>query len=158
MPARDRGPGVPFPPPFVFLAGGAGAWLLHRWIAFEIDGDGAGPVQEKLGALLAVAGFGLMLWGIATFARAGTAIVPYSPATALVHRGPYRFTRNPMYVGLTVGYIGLALLLNSAWALLLLPLVLAALSRFVIRREERHLRSAFGSAYEDYCRRVRRWV
>jgi len=158
MPARDRGPGVPFPPPFVFLAGGGISWLLHRWIAFEIDGDGAGSVQEGLGALLTAGGFAVMLWGIVTFARAGTAIVPYSPASTLVHRGPYRFTRNPMYVGLTGGYVGLALLLNSAWALLVLPLVLAALSRFVIRREERHLRSAFGSDYDAYCRRVRRWV
>jgi protein-S-isoprenylcysteine O-methyltransferase Ste14 len=80
------------------------------------------------------------------------------PAATLVQHGPYRFSRNPMYVGLTLSYIGLALTLNTWWPLVLLPLVLLLLFRLVVQKEERHLSEKFGEAYEAYCRRVRRWV
>jgi len=85
-------------------------------------------------------------------------VIPMSPARAIVVTGPYRFTRNPMYVGLTVAYVGIALLVNMAWPLLTLPAVLIALRLFVIAREERHLRQAFPEAYAAYCARVRRWL
>jgi protein-S-isoprenylcysteine O-methyltransferase Ste14 len=98
-----------------------------------------------------------MYTGIATFARARTAIYPNQPARALVTTGPYRFSRNPMYLGLTAAYFGLALVLNWAWPLVLLPVVLGALSALVIDREERHLASSFGTAYTEYRRHVRRW-
>jgi protein-S-isoprenylcysteine O-methyltransferase Ste14 len=100
----------------------------------------------------------VMLWGLATFARARTPIIPDRPARQLVSHGPYRISRNPMYLGLTSLYTGLALVLNLAWPLVLLPVVLLTLTATVIVHEERHLRAAFGATYEDYCRRVRRWI
>jgi protein-S-isoprenylcysteine O-methyltransferase Ste14 len=93
-----------------------------------------------------------------TFRRARTAILPTRPASQLVDGGPYRFTRNPMYTGLTTAYVGAAALLDSVWPLLLLPLVLAALVRLVVRREEAYLRGAFGAEYAAYQARVRRWL
>ena len=81
-----------------------------------------------------------------------------SPARTIVTSGPYRYTRNPMYIGLTLGYIGFAIALNMAWPLVTLPLVLIALRVFVIAREERHLRDAFPDEYLAYCDRVRRWI
>lgn len=156
--SRPRSPGVYFPPPLLFVLGFGAALLLNGRLEFLIDGDGASLVQETLGTFVAAAGFALMAAGLLTFARSGTAVLPMRGATRLVERGPYRWTRNPMYVGLTVAYLGLAVAMNLVWPLLLLPIVLWALVAFVIRREERYLRAEFGAVYDDYCRRVRRWI
>ncbi len=109
------------------------------------------------GACLAI-GLCLVAWGMVTFRRAGTAITPHHSANRLVVSGPYRFTRNPMYTGLTIVYIGVSALLGSEWPLLLLPLVLFIVFHFVIEREERYLADAFGSEYAEFRRRVRRWL
>ncbi|HEX5214566.1 MAG TPA: isoprenylcysteine carboxylmethyltransferase family protein [Vicinamibacterales bacterium] len=158
MASRATGPGVPFPPPLLFIAGFLFGWWLDTRLEFLIHGTGAGPIQVGLGFVLVGAGFLLMLWGITTFVSARTAVMPMSPARAIVITGPYCFTRNPMYVGLTIAYVGIALLVNMAWPLVTLPAVLIALRLFVIAREERHLRHAFPDAYAAYCARVRRWL
>lgn len=154
----DRGPGVPFPPPFVFVAGWLVAWWLNTRIDFVIHGTGPGGLQLALGTGLMAAGLLLVGSGLVTFTYARTAVMPTRPARQLVAWGPYRFTRNPMYVGLTALYLGLTLLLNMAWPLVTLPVVLIVMTVVVIRREERYLRQAFGGDYEAYCRRVRRWL
>ena len=156
--ADASGPGIRFPPPFVFVAGFLAAWVLERSIGFEIDGEGPKTPQVVIGLIAIVAGLSLTFWGMGTFTRVGTPVIPDRPATELVISGPYRFTRNPMYLGLTALYLGLAILLNLAWPLVLLPIVLLVLTKTVIVHEEQHLRAAFGSAYGDYCRRVRRWI
>lgn len=92
------------------------------------------------------------------FRRAGTSIAPTKPTTALVTSGPYRLTRNPMYVGMACLYAGLALALGVIWALAVLPLVLLAVDRLVIVREERYLEGKFGEEYREYMRRARRWL
>ena len=108
--------------------------------------------------MLVVAGMGLSVWGIITFRLARTSIIPSRPASRLVENGPYRFTRNPMYTGLTLAYLGVAAMMNSAWPLLALPVVLALLVRLVVRREEAYLHDAFGEEYAAYRGRVRRWL
>jgi len=90
--------------------------------------------------------------------RAGTPVDPYEAPTALVTEGPFRYTRNPAYVALTLTYTGLALLIGVLWSLLLLPVVLVAVDRGVIQREEHYLEAHFGSGYQEYRRRVRRWL
>ena len=154
----SKGPGVRFPPPFIFVGGFGAAWLLQRQVSFEISGSGPFPGQEIVGAGLIAGGLVFMGSGLGTFLRQRTAVIPHRPARLLVRTGPYRFTRNPMYVGLTFAYAGLAVALNWAWPLLLLPAVLILLTTLVIRREERYLRGAFGVEYENYCRHVRRWL
>ena len=151
-------PNVRVPPPFVFVAGWVAAWLLHQRLPFEIDGGGASMPQQAVGIVLLASGLTLMGWALATFARARTPIVPVRPARVLVRTGPFRFSRNPMYVGMTAAYVGLAVLVNQAWPILFLPTVLIVLLFGVIRREERHLHSAFPDEYAAYCRRVRRWL
>jgi len=158
MSQADHGPGVWCPPPFLFAGGFLVAWLLDRWLMFEIDGRGPGALQTAVGAVLLAGGLSLMGWALVTFARARTAIIPHRPARVLVQEGPYRFTRNPMYVGLTAAYLGLAFALNAAWPLVMLPIVLLALVRLVVRREERYLVRKFGDVYADYGRHVRRWL
>jgi protein-S-isoprenylcysteine O-methyltransferase Ste14 len=154
---RIPDPGVRFPPPLLFVSGFLAGWLIHRALPLAIAG-GRRPVTSAIGWLLIAAGLTIIAAGLLTFVRHRTAILPHHAASRLVTTGPYRFTRNPMYVGITSLYLGLALLTAMAWPLLLLPAVLFALWRFVISREERYLASEFGSDYEEYRRKVGRWV
>ena len=93
-----------------------------------------------------------------TFRRAKTAINPHHSASQLVTHGPYRFTRNPMYTGLTLEYLGGSALLDSAWPVIVLPIVILILVETVISREEMYLRDAFGVEYTGYAASVRRWL
>jgi protein-S-isoprenylcysteine O-methyltransferase Ste14 len=157
--SRPRHPGVPFPPPFLFVAGFLVGLALERWgWRIPIAADGLRALFVVTGWLGVIAGLFLAGWGLLVFFRARTAIIPSHPASRLVTSGPYRFSRNPMYVGLSAQYLGLALLFNVAWPLLLFPVVILALVRLVIRREERYLADAFGDEYVLYGQRVRRWL
>lgn len=152
-------PGVHFPPPFLLAGAFLAGLALERWVIRLALTDG--PLRTlavAAGWLLAACGLAVAAWGLLTFFRLRTAIIPNRPASRLVSSGPYRFSRNPMYVGLTALYAGLALTLDVAWPLVLLPLALVALQRLVIRREERYLSAAFGAEYDAYCARVRRWL
>lgn len=153
-----RGPDVRVPPPLFFIAGWLVGWALHLAFPVWIDGDGSSPTQDAIGAALVVCGLAVMFWGLLTFVRCRTPVVPVQAARTLVIRGPYRFSRNPMYVGLTLAYSGAALLFNVVWPLLVLPVVLVVMTTMVIRREERHLQEMFGEAYAAYRGRVRRWI
>lgn len=154
-----RGPGTPFPPTLLFVLGLLAAWWLHQALPFVIGP--APPLATWMpgaGAVILAAGTAVFWWGMSTFARARTGIMLQSPASRLVTAGPYRWTRNPMYVGFVAMYLGFALIMNSFWPLALLPAVVLALELVVIAREERYLRTVFGSEYEEYCRRVKRWI
>jgi protein-S-isoprenylcysteine O-methyltransferase Ste14 len=153
-----RGPNVRVPPPLVFVAGWIAAWLLHRALPFSIDGAGPSAVQRAVGATVLAGGLLLMVWAVLTFAAARTPLVPVRAARVLVESGPFRFSRNPMYLGLTLAYTGLAILLNLVWPFLVLPGVLVLLTVAVVRREERHLMARFGHKYRAYTSRVRRWM
>lgn len=150
--------GVYVPPPLWFAAGLLAGWSAHRYlVALPMPGALASHARS-LGPLFVVAGVVLVGWGMMTFRRAGTAIVPHQPAARIVSHGPYRFTRNPMYSGLTLVYVGITAILTSWWPLLLLPAVLLLVFQMVIKREEAYLRSAFGEEYAAYCALVRRWL
>ncbi|MGH7662704.1 MAG: methyltransferase family protein [Gemmatimonadaceae bacterium] len=160
--ARDGTPianaGVRFPPPFLFAAGFIAGWLLHRSSPLEFIPREWQPASTVAGLLAAAAGLAFMLWAFATFLRHRTAVLPHRPASTLVRDGPYRYSRNPMYVGLTALYAGVAFVAHMLWPLILLPIVLLLLVLLVIRREERYLASAFGAEYEEYRGQVRRWL
>ena len=117
----------------------------------------AAAVAAAIGPGLA-AGLGLCAWAILLFRRFHTSPIPIVPSAALVIRGPYRFTRNPMYVGMALIYAGTALWLQLSWASLVLPVVLVVIYTRVITREERYLQRRFGTAYREYQLRVRRWL
>jgi protein-S-isoprenylcysteine O-methyltransferase Ste14 len=111
----------------------------------------AGGVLFAVGAIIAG-------WGWVIFRKARTTTVPGKTSAKLVTWGPYRFTRNPMYVGLTVAYLGEAGLLKQIWPVLLLPLMIAYLNWTVIPVEEAKLEEAFYDGYSQYRLRVRRWI
>nr|WP_242468660.1 isoprenylcysteine carboxylmethyltransferase family protein [Rhodovibrio salinarum] len=110
-----------------------------------------------LAGALALPAVGLALWALLTFRRADTAIEPWEPARNLVTHGPYAYTRNPMYVSLTLMTAGAAIAADLPWALIMVPLAVLVTDRYVIVREERHLTHMFGRPYTDYCRHTRRW-
>jgi protein-S-isoprenylcysteine O-methyltransferase Ste14 len=151
-------PGVRIPPPLLFVIGYGVGWLLERWRPLPLLATGRSAPMLWFGWLGVALGLLFMIWGMITFRRHRTAIIPILPASRLVMSGPYRLSRNPMYVGFTTLYVGASLLANALWPLLLLPIVLALLVRLVIRKEERYLADAFGPAYEIYRQRVRRWL
>ena len=115
-------------------------------------------VVKIVGGGLFIAGAALAGWGWLTFRRARTTTVPGQASSRLVSWGPYRFSRNPMYTGLSVAYVGEAGMLVQIWPLLLLPLVVAYLNWVVIPVEERKLSEVFGEPYDEYRQHVRRWV
>ncbi len=155
---RPASPGVRFPPPLVYVLPFFAAFLLNRRIEFLIVGAGAGAAQVTVGTVMMALGFLLMAWGLITFIRLRTAVLPFHAARALVIVPPYTFTRNPMYLGLMIAYLGGALATNWAWPLVFLPIVVGVMNGFVIAREEQYLRAAFGADYDNYGRRVRRWI
>ena len=151
-------PGVRYPPPTVFVVAFLLGLALDRWV-LRLRLDAVSRSVLVIGGwLLIAAGLLVLLWALLTFLRARTGIMPSQSARAVVATGPYRFSRNPMYVAMSAIHVGLSLLMSVAWPLILLPLALAALYALVIRREERYLGDAFREEYAAYRARVRRWL
>lgn len=144
--------------PVHFLLAFGAAALLQHLLALPLPHDTPLLAMQWAGSLLALAALALALCCFVLFARRRTTILPGSQPSTLVVRGPYRLSRNPMYVSLVLSYIGLAGYLAVPWALVLLPLPWLALQRVLIPFEEARLRREFGASYEAYCQRVRRWL
>ena len=151
-------PGVVFPPPLLFVIGFGIGLLIDRQYPMFMNLNSGVIYSVAIGWGVIGVGLGIMLWGVITFFRFRTAIFPNRPASDLVIAGPYRFTRNPMYVGLTLAYTGGSLVCLTFWPFVFLPLVLWSLTRWVILPEERYLSSEFGSSYVTYTQQVRRWI
>ncbi|HEY7688901.1 MAG TPA: isoprenylcysteine carboxylmethyltransferase family protein, partial [Dongiaceae bacterium] len=109
-------------------------------------------------SLLLVCGIVLMIWSIVTFTRAGTNVPTNRPSTTVVSGGPYQFSRNPIYVGMFLIYLGIAALFDVPWLLVLAVPLYFIIRHGVIAREERYLHGKFGDSYLAYCGRVRRWI
>ena len=148
-------PGVRLPPPLLYVAAVVAGWLLDRQWPVPI---GAGATRRALVWLLIALSAVLLSSSFRSFWRQHTSAIPIRPATALVIAGPYRFTRNPMYVGMALLTVALGLLLNTWWPIVLLIPTLILVQVFVIAREERYLRRRFGAEYDAYTRQVRRWL
>ena len=147
--------GVVAPPPLIYLAGLIIGLVLDALLP---QGELPWAVRWILGGALALGGVALLLSFNTAFVRRGTAVEPWKPTTAIVTTGPYRITRNPAYLGMALLYIGITLLADVPWALLILPVVIVVIDRMVIAREERYLERKFGREYLDYRARVRRWI
>jgi protein-S-isoprenylcysteine O-methyltransferase Ste14 len=116
------------------------------------------PVQAVVGGCLLVVSGAFARWAFLTMRDLGTSANPRKPSAALATTGPFRFSRNPVYVAMTGLYVGLAFLVNSVWPLVLLVPLLMLMEWGVIRREERYLSEKFGDAYSVYKSNVRRWL
>jgi protein-S-isoprenylcysteine O-methyltransferase Ste14 len=145
------------PVPWVFLlAYLIGVGLQYAWPTELATAAPSGV--STAGDVLFGVGVGIAGWGLLTFWRARTTTVPGRVSSRLVTWGPYRFSRNPMYVGLVLVYLGEAGILRHVWPVLILPLTVAYINWVVIPVEEAKLKEAFGEDYEQYRARVRRWA
>jgi protein-S-isoprenylcysteine O-methyltransferase Ste14 len=149
--------GVVAAPPFIFLGFLAAATLLEVIAPLSLLGAHA-IVRYVAGAALALGGFVMIGLGARRFLAAGTNIPPNLPTTTLVVDGIYGRTRNPLYLGSTLVYLGLSVAAGSLWAFVLLVPLLWVINMGVVAREERYLERKFGDAYRAYKARVRRWV
>jgi protein-S-isoprenylcysteine O-methyltransferase Ste14 len=118
----------------------------------------SGQLASLAGGLLVVAFVLWNGWTLQVMASHRTSILPGGSTTVLLQAGPFRLSRNPLYLGLIALDVGLSLLVPSFWALVLVPVGVAALFWGAIRPEERYLSAKFGVDYEAYCARVRRWL
>jgi len=128
---------------------------LHFWLPV---GRWLWPPWVHVGWLVLAAALWFMVRSVLGFCRAGTGVRPFSPVTALVENGPFRLSRNPMYVGIVGVAVGVAICLGTVTPLAVPPLLFVVLDRRFVRREEVFLRQHLGAAYDDYCARVRRWL
>jgi protein-S-isoprenylcysteine O-methyltransferase Ste14 len=143
-------------PPFAWLlalaAGTAANWL------YPLPFVPASVPAAWVGAAVFALAFALGVWAIVTIRNAGTQVETYKPTTAIVASGPYRFTRNPIYLGMMLGLIGLAIAFNSLWLLAMLVPFYLVIRYGVVAREEAYLARKFGDVYVGYKSRVRRWL
>lgn len=142
-------------PPHYFLASILVMAALHWWAPGVVW---LTMPRALIGVALLVAGLALPLTGAFLFRRRGTAIKPFRVSSVLVTDGPYRFTRNPMYVGLTLALLGVAALMGTLTPLFVIPFFVLVIDRLIIRVEERMLEDRFGDEYRAYKARVRRWL
>ena len=154
QPEEDR-PGVPVAPPLLLVLPIV-ASLVLEWLVPTSFVHGA--LRWILGAIFFLTGLASNVSGFVTQKRAGTDPIPFNPSTRIVSHGPYRFSRNPMYIGLALWTLGIAFLVDCAWMLLAVPIGLVLIDRLVITREECYLERKFGEEYPSYKRRVRRWT
>lgn len=148
-------PNVIILPPLLYAIGLAFGFLLQWLVPRHILSTNA---RYWIGGAILACGIVLAIWGRRVMEQAGTNVNPMEPTTALVAKGPFRFTRNPLYVSLTLMYVGLALLTNALWVLVLLVPILLVLHYGVVLREERYLEGKFGDAYRSYRSAVRRYL
>lgn len=157
--ANNRDASSPFPwPPVIFgsaaLLAGVTSWFVGWPFVVSV---GLQNTALILGCVLIALGVVALVAASNRFTAAGTAIPPNKPTTSIVTTGIYGFTRNPMYLGMSLFLAGLGLALNQLWFLLALPFAIFAVTKLAIEREESYLAAKFGAEYLSYKTQVRRW-
>ncbi|MEO1045190.1 MAG: isoprenylcysteine carboxylmethyltransferase family protein [Pseudomonadota bacterium] len=153
---KKDAPNVRFPPPLVFL----GFILLGRAgdTLFPLPTLQIAPELEWIGVGLIATGIAIVIVSLGLFSQAGENPEPWTESETIIARGPYRHSRNPMYLGMAMLMLGFAFWQDSAGTLFFLPFAVLAIDRFVIRAEEIYLTRRFGKPYTDYLKKVRRWL
>ena len=153
----DDRPGVIAPPPLIFGIG-MGLGFLMTWVFPLPWFSVTPPIRNAIGWLFIGSAIGVAGWSLYTMHHAGTHVDPNRPTTTIVDSGPYRYTRNPIYLSMASVEIGLGWLFATLWLWILLVPVLLIIRFGVIAREEHYLAEKFGNTYRDYQRHVRRWI
>ena len=142
-------------PPLVYLTSIALGVILHLVWPVSLVPRGVSP---RFGATVVLLAIGLFLFAVRTFRAAGTPVPGNRPTTIIVCSGPYRFSRNPIYLAFSLLQVGIAVWVNSLWLVLTLVAAVAVMSFVVIPKEERYLEARFPSEYLPYKGSVRRWL
>ena len=140
------------------------AWGLTILAGFVLDWIEPLPFMPSeasaiwLGAIVFFSALALAFWAVATMTGAGSNVPTSRPTTVIVESGPYRFSRNPIYLGMVLALIGMAITFDTFWLLLTLVPFALVIRYGVVAREEAYLERKFGDVYRSYCSRVRRWL
>lgn len=158
MTDTDRGPGLPVPPPVLLLLALVAAIALD-WAPLHFLAPPVGfNLQVIAGVLLTAGSLWLTITAARLFEREGTNVLPTRPALKVVTSGPYRFTRNPMYLGMVLFLLGISLVFSLEWGIILTPVLWFAYDRIIVAREETYLTAKFGADYRALLSRTRRWL
>ena len=145
-------------PPLVPLLAILAGIGLKRLAPLDLAFGFPAPARYWVGGVIVAAAVLLAAWPIVLFRKSGQSPLPGTPTPRIVEHGPYRFTRNPMYLHMVLLCIGVGIVVNNFWILLLTPLCAWILHRFAILPEETYLERKFGAEYVAYRQRVRRWL
>lgn len=151
-------PVMNIPVPWVFILTYLTGVAVQLILPIAIRSPDVSRIMRVAGFALVGAGMVIAFSALGIFKRTSTTTVPFETPSTLVTSGPYRFSRNPMYLGLTLIYLGVAGTRVEIWPLIVLPLLLGYINFVVILVEERRLRDVFGDAYQQYGARIRRWL
>jgi protein-S-isoprenylcysteine O-methyltransferase Ste14 len=154
---KQGGARVFFPPPLVFLAGIGVGLALQRFVS-PLRAGGERWIAGAAGAVIIAAGLALTLWAAGLFRRSGQDPAPWKPSPSMVVEGPYKRSRNPMYVGMTLIQVGVGFAANNLWISLLAAVSLSVVHRIAVLPEEAYLTERFGDAYRSYRASVRRYL
>ena len=146
------------PVPWVFILAYLIGFVVQLYIPVRIRSAATGTVIREVGFTLVGIVIVIAFPALGMFRKRKTTTIPFETPSALVTAGPYRYTRNPMYLGLTLIYIGVAGTRLELWPLIVLPFLLAYIHFVVIPVEERRLADTFGDQYRRYRAGVRRWI
>jgi protein-S-isoprenylcysteine O-methyltransferase Ste14 len=145
-------------PPIIFGAAALVSAILAWFVPLPFPTAFHTAIAMIAGVLLIAVGVGLLVIADRLFTRVGTAVKPTQPTSAIVTTGIYSYTRNPMYLGMSLILLGLCLATGSLWFLIALPIAMFAVTKLAIEREEAYLERKFGADYLAYKARVRRWM
>ncbi len=155
---KDEIANVIAPPPMIYGGALGLGVILHLLFPLRFMQDHSRSVRRPLGIALIAAGLVPALWAALTMFRQGNNPEPSHPVTSLVVDGPFRISRNPIYLSMTTSYLGAGILFGTFWHVLLLPALLTIMRRGVVEREEAYLAQRFGEDYDTYQASVRRWI
>ena len=155
--AAERGAQVRFPPPLVFL-GGILLGVACKYVVAPAPVPVGRATSIVVGVLVLMVGLGFIASARQLFVRTGQSPIPWKPSPELILRGPYRFTRNPMYLGVTLVETGLGIAVNNLWISFFVLPALLAVHFIAVLPEERYLSEKFGDSYRGYLSRVRRYI
>lgn len=153
--SSEKRPAPIVKPPYLY-GGALIAGVITHFI-FPIILFPNAALMMTLGAAFFAAGVFILVWAVKTFKKSGVDL-RFKPVGTIIETGPFALSRNPMYVGFTLVYLGLSFALNAVWPLIFLPFILVVIHYGVVSREEEYLARKFGEEYERYRGRVRRWL
>lgn len=156
MQKKDH-PGVYIPPPLIYVAFFFLSVALHKILPLN-NLFLQKATAATAGWILLVAGIVIVVPALWKFIASKNTVVTVKPASSLQTTGIYAITRNPMYLGLLLLYCGVGVFKGNGWTFIVIPLLIATVQLYIIRKEERYLQRAFGNEYLQYKRKVRRWI
>jgi protein-S-isoprenylcysteine O-methyltransferase Ste14 len=153
----SKGPGVYIPPPLFYIVIFLAALFIQKKIPLA-NALFQSQIIKVAGIILLVIALFFSFTSLRQFFLSKNTLIPIKPATSLQTTGIYRISRNPMYVGLAIVYLGLTCLIGNWWNLILFPVLFLIVQEYIIKREEKYLKLEFGEQYTQYKKTVRRWL